>query len=175
LTNTNIYRGTTIGIKEHVLSSIGMKWRINGTLKWFTIVALLLFLAGCAGDPGKRPPSTLDQAASSQWEAQGIKVEFIRVTAGGRFLDMRYRVTDPAKAGQVLKRDTRLELTDQATGTVLAVPNMAKVGKLRQLPGKKEDSRIYWAFFDNHGGLVKPGGKVALTIGALRISDISVE
>ena len=97
------------------------------------------------------------------------------VAAGGNFLDMRYRVTDPAKAGEVLKRNARLELTDQATGTVLAVPTMAKIGKLRQLPGNTKDGRVYWVFFNNPGGLVKPGGKVTLNIGEARISDISVE
>ena len=163
-------------MKEHTLSGNGvMRW-INGTLRRFAVVSLVLFLAGCAGDKsGKHPPPSLDQAISARWEAHGVKVERITVAAGGNFLDMRYRVTDPEKAGEVLKRDARLELTDQTTGTVLIVPTMAKIGKLRQLPGNQKDNRIYWVFFSNPGGLVKPGGKVTLTIGEARISDISVE
>ena len=149
-----------------------------GTMRRLAAVSLVFLLAGCAGEKsGKQPLTSLGQTAPPpRWESRGIKVERIMVAAGGNFLDMRYRVTDPAKAGELLKKNARLELTDQTSGTVLTVPTMPKVGKLRQLPaGDRKDDRIYWVFFNNPGGLVKPGGRVTLTIGEARISDIAVE
>lgn len=112
---------------------------------------------------------------SSVREAGGIKVERITYAVGGMKLDLRYRVTDIRKARQILTEKTSLTLIDQATGTVLGVPNMPKVGKMRQLPTQDETWRVYWIMFDNPGVLVKKGGKVTLVIGDVQIRDIFVE
>jgi hypothetical protein len=90
-------------------------------------------------------------------------------------LDMRYRVVDQEKAEKLLQRKTPLFLIDQATGRQLTVPNMPKVGRLRQLPAGGDADRIYWMFFGNPGGLVKSGGKVTLMVGDVRIEDIVVQ
>ena len=84
-------------------------------------------------------------------EAHGILVERLSLSASGIMVDMRYRITDLEKAQKVLNRNSRLQMIDQKTGAILPVPDMAKVGKLRQLPKTNEPSRIYWMFFRNTG------------------------
>jgi len=119
--------------------------------------------------------SALHRQMSSAREANGIKVERITYAVGGMKLDLRYRVTDIAKARQIFTNQTPLALIDQATGRVFGVPNMPKVGKLRQIPNQSETWRVYWILFDNPGAQVKRGGKVTLSIGDVKIKDIIVE
>jgi hypothetical protein len=110
-----------------------------------------------------------------RWEANGILVERVSLSAGGVMVDMRYRITDFEKAKKVLTRSGSLALIDQKTGLILTVPNMAKVGKLRQLPKDNETTRIYWMFFRNTNGVVKKGSKLTLTMSDVKIKDIVVE
>jgi hypothetical protein len=119
--------------------------------------------------------SAVQKQMGSAWEAHGIKVVRIAYAVGGMKLDLRYRVTDSNKAKQIFTNQTPLTLIDQATGRVLGVPNMPKVGKLRQVPNQNETWRVYWMMFDNPGALVRRGGKVTLTIGDVKIKDIIVE
>lgn len=119
--------------------------------------------------------SAVQKNLSSAQKASGIKVERISYAVGGMKLDVRYRVTDVKKAQQTFTNKTPLALIDQASGRVLGVPNMPKVGKLRQVPNQNETWRVYWIMFDNPGALVRKGGKVTLAIGDVKIKDIVVE
>ena len=141
------------------------------------LVALsLTALTGCAGPrqemkdtaaPGKRVPS--------KWEANGIEVVRIKPAANGMMLDLRYRVIDLEEARKLIKQSTPITLIEQASGTILPIPNMAKVGKLRNIPNSDDTKKLYWIFFNNPGGMVKPGNKVTLVIGDVKIKDITVE
>ena len=144
--------------------------------------ATLVFAVCCHGNnasaqqvPFATASSALHKQMSSAREASGIKVERVTYAVGGMKLDLRYRVTDLKKARQIFTNKTPLALIDQATGTVMGVPNMPKVGKLRQVPNQNEAWRVYWIMFDNPGALVRRGGKVTLVIGDVKIKDIVVE
>jgi hypothetical protein len=134
------------------------------------LVMSCLLLSGCAA----RGPEPLSKTAALSDDA-GIRVERIHPSAGGQMLDVRYRVTDKEKAKAALHRQARLYLVDQATGTRLDVPNMPKIGKLRQLPEGAESDRMYWMFFGNPGGLVKPGSRVTMVINEVRLENIVVQ
>lgn len=138
------------------------------------VAAALLMLSACASVTENRPVLQ-SSATSAANPSDVIKVESVRLSAGGLMLDVRYRVVGDEKATVLFNRKTPLTLTDQATGTILTVPATPKVGKLRQLPQNVESSRVYWMFFNNPGGLVKRGEKVALSVGDLRIDDLVVE
>jgi len=134
----------------------------------------------CTAAETVAPPvmATVSSAVKKQpqrWEANGILVERVSLSAGGVMVDMRYRITDFEKAQKVLTRSSSLALIDQKTGLILTVPNMSKVGKLRQLPKDNEPTRIYWMFFRNTNGVVKKGSKLTLTMSDVKIKDLVVE
>lgn len=88
-------------------------------------------------------------------------------------LDFRYRVVDSQKAAPLFVRQTKPYLIDQASGKVLAVPNMAKVGPLRS-SDQPHAGRTYWMFFGNPG-VVKAGSKVSVVIGDFKVEDLTVQ
>lgn len=107
-------------------------------------------------------------------ERWGIEVTSLRLSANGHMLDYRYRVLDAEKANDLFKRQIKPYLIHQRTGKVLAVPDTAKLGPLRNsnIPQK---GRIYWMFFGNAGKIVHPGDRVTVVIGELRVEDLVVE
>lgn len=111
------------------------------------------------------------QALSDQW---GIELVAMRSTAAGHMVDFRYRVLDAEKAAPLFKRQTKPYLIHQASGKVLAVPNTAKIGSLRN-SNTPQNGRTYWMFFGNHHRLVQKGDKVTVAIGEFRVTNIEVE
>lgn len=113
---------------------------------------------------------TFEKKLEDQW---GIELTALRMTAADHMVDFRYRVLDAEKAAPLFKRQTKPYLIHEATGKVLAVPNTAKVGSLRNsnLP---KPGRIYWMFFGNQG-VVKTGDKVSVVIGDFRAENLVVD
>ncbi len=110
------------------------------------------------------------QALSEKW---GIELVAMRSTAAGHMVDFRYKVLDAEKADPLFKRQTKPYLIHQASGKVLAVPNTAKLGSLRN-SNTPQNGRTYWMFFGNHHGLVQSGDKVTVAIGDFKVADIEV-
>lgn len=113
---------------------------------------------------------TFEKKLENQW---GIELTALRMTAADHMVDFRYRVLDPEKAAPLFKRQTKPYLIHQASGKVLAVPNTAKVGSLRNSNMPKQ-GRIYWMFFGNQG-VVKTGDKVSVVIGDFRAENLVVD
>lgn len=111
-----------------------------------------------------------EKKLEEQW---GIELTALRMTAADRMIDFRYRVLDSEKAAPLFKRQTKPYLVHQASGKVLAVPNTAKVGSLRNSNTPKQ-GRIYWMFFGNQG-VVKTGDKVSVVIGDFRAENLVIE
>ena len=110
------------------------------------------------------------QELSEKW---GIELVAMRSTAAGHMVDFRYRVLDAEKAAPLFKRQTKPYLIHQTSGKVLAVPNTAKLGSLRN-SNTPQNGRTYWMFFGNHHRLVQSGDKVTVAIGDFRAADIEV-
>jgi hypothetical protein len=165
----------------------------------FAVAFLLKPVAGVASDLPEQPPQevmgTHAENVSSddgqQTEADdiaelaesdpvdpaerwGIEVTSIRMTANDHMIDFRYRVLDPTKAGELFVRQNKPALIQQETGKVLAVPETAKVGPLRN-SNEPQEGKIYWMFFGNAGYLVKAGDKVTVVIGDFRVENLVVE
>jgi len=121
---------------------------------------------GGAGERGDE-----HRGIEEQW---GIEITSLRLSANGHMLDYRYRVLDAAKASDLFKRQIKPYLIHQPTGKVLAVPETAKLGPLRN-SNIPQEGRIYWMFFGNAGKIVQPGDKVTVVIGKFRVEDIVVE
>lgn len=112
-----------------------------------------------------------EQKMKEKW---GIEITSIRMAVDGHMIDFRYRVLDTKKAKTLFVRANKPYLTDQASKKVLAVPNLGKIGPLRT-SNNPQKGRIYWMFFGNRGGLVKPGSKVTITIGDFHVENLVVQ
>jgi hypothetical protein len=123
------------------------------------------------------PVATIQRSAAQKKELSekwGIELVAMRSTAAGHMVDFRYKVLDAEKAAPLFKRQTKPYLIHQESGKVLAVPNTAKIGSLRN-SNTPQEGRTYWMFFGNHHRLVQKGDKVTVAIGEFRAPDIEVQ
>jgi len=138
------------------------------------------FSAAPADEPETATEKAAEAAPASDAEAidlaqqWGIEVTSIRLSTHNHMIDYRYRVLDADKAADLFKRQIKPHLIHQETGKVLAVPETAKLGPLRN-SNIPQEGRIYWMFFGNAGQLVKPGDKVTVVIGDFRVENLVVE
>jgi len=107
---------------------------------------------------------------AKQW---GIEITSIHLTANDHMIDYRYRVLDAEKAADLFKRQIKPQLIHQETGKVLAVPETAKLGPLRN-SNTPQEGKIYWMFFGNGGKLVQAGDEITVVIGDFRVEDLVV-
>lgn len=143
------------------------------TMKSFLFGACIaLCLAGAASAPRAEnaSPAGIRQAKP---EKEGICIEDLRLSLNGRLLDLRYRVSDFEKASQILKKGTKIVLKDQETGIVHEVPNMPKIGALRQLPRADTPGRTYFMVFSNNEGVGR-GAKMTIKMGEVEFPDVVV-
>jgi|GEM_PF-1686939 len=104
----------------------------------------------------------------------GVEVIGVKTVSSGYMLAFKYLIVDAEKAKLLNDRKTRAFLRDEASGAVLSVPAMEKVGELR--PGATpEVGRTYFMVFGNPGRFVKPGNRVSVVAGALSIDGLIVE
>jgi hypothetical protein len=85
-----------------------------------------------------------------------------------------YRILEPRLASQLLDKVSNPSLLDEKRHAVLSVPQMEKVGPLRQT-GPAETGKSYWLLFSNKGGVVRAGDRVSMVIGSVRIDGIIVD
>src|SRR5512143_3402492 len=105
----------------------------------------------------------------------GISINSLRMTAAGHMLDRRYKVTDEKMAAAFLNAGTRPFLVHDATGTILGVPALEKVGRLQQTRNPPIKGITYFMFFDNLQNKVKKGDTLTLVIGDIYIEGLQVK
>jgi hypothetical protein len=105
------------------------------------------------------------------WGVDSLKVKY---TESGEIIRFTYRVVDPNRAKPLNDKSAEPSLIDPQAGVKLVVPQMEKVGKLRQsstpIAGKS-----YWMAFSNSGRRVRPGDHVIVEIGNFRADGLVVE
>lgn len=142
------------------------------------LAAMLLFsssgYAGAAIQQESAASKSLKNDGKKLADEWGIELTAMRTTAAGHMVDFRYRVLDAEKAAPLFKRQTKPYLIHQESGKVLAVPNTAKIGSLRN-SNTPQNGRIYWMFFGNHHRLVQKGDQVTVAIGDFRVENLTVE
>ena len=144
------------------------------------LIAPAVFSAAPADEPATATEKTAEAEPTPDAEALelaeqwGIEVTSIRLSTHDHMIDYRYRVLDAEKAADLFKRQIKPHLIHQKTGKVLAVPDTAKLGPLRN-SNIPQDGRIYWMFFGNAGKLVHAGDKVTVVIGDFRVENLVVE
>ena len=133
------------------------------------LVVVMVFSASFAPFP---------RAARAQGEAgvqHGMRVLSLRLSGAGKMLDLRYDVTDAARAGEILNKGTRAYLVHDNTGAVLGVPSMGKVGRLQQTRNPPLPGPVYFMIFENLRSLAKKGDTLTLVIGDVYFEGLKVE
>jgi hypothetical protein len=92
----------------------------------------------------------------------------------GEVIRFSYRVLDPAKAKVLNDKAAEPSLEDPRAGVSLVIPQMEKIGKLRQTAAP-EAGKSYWMTFSNKGRLVKRGDHVNVVIGKFRAEGLVVD
>jgi len=127
-----------------------------------------------------RPTGTGAQSVTSGRQATalrrlwGIDDIHVRSTASGSLIRFSYRVVDTDKADILNNKKLAPYLFDEKNGLALQIPTMEQVGQLRQV-ATPVNGREYWMAFSNKGRSVKPGSRVTVIVGRLRIDGLVVE
>ena len=105
------------------------------------------------------------------WGVDSLKVKY---TESGEIIRFSYTVVDPVKAAPLNDKNVEPSLIDPQAGVKLVVPQMEKIGQLRQsstpIAGKQ-----YWMAFSNSGRRVRPGHRVDVQIGSFYAEGLVVE
>jgi hypothetical protein len=104
----------------------------------------------------------------------GVGDLHVKVAESGELIRFNYRVIDPAKAAALNDKKAEPELYDSEAKVKLVVPEMEKVGKLRQSSTPKVGMN-YWMAFSNPTLAVKRGHRVDVVIGSFRANSLLVE
>ena len=98
----------------------------------------------------------------------------VKAAESGEMIRFNYRVLDPQKAAALNDKKAEPELIDAQAAVKLAVPQMEKIGKLRQSSTPKA-GMTYWMAFANPTLVVKRGHRVDVVIGSFRANNLVVE
>ena len=104
----------------------------------------------------------------------GVDSLIVKYTESGEIIRFSYRVLEPEKAAALNDKKSEPSLIDPQAGVKLVIPELEKVGKLRQsstpVAGKQ-----YWMAFSNSGRRVRPGDRVIVEIGHFRAEGLVVQ
>ena len=123
---------------------------------------------------GSRMSHTSPRAGMYYEGEWGIGDLRVKTAESGQLIRFDYRVLDPAKAAVLNNKEVEPVLYDVQAGIKLSVPQMEKVGKLRQASTPKA-GMTYWMAFSNPTLAVKRGHRVDVVIGTFRANNLIVE
>jgi hypothetical protein len=98
----------------------------------------------------------------------------VKAAESGQLIRFDYQVLDPNKAAALNDKKTEPELFDAQARVKLTIPEMEKVGKLRQQSTPKA-GLTYWMAFSNPTLAVKRGHRVDVVIGSFHATNLVVE
>jgi hypothetical protein len=117
----------------------------------------------------------LSRRADMYYEgAWGVGELRVKAAESGQLIRFNYRILDPQKAAVLNDKKAKPELVDPQAGVKLIVPQMEKVGELRQSSTPKA-GMTYWMAFSNPTLAVKRGHRVDVVIGSFRATNLIVE
>jgi hypothetical protein len=104
----------------------------------------------------------------------GVDSLSVKLVESGEVVRFTYRVLDPDKARALNDKKNEPSLVAPRAGVRLVVPNMEKIGQLRQ-SAAPEAGKAYWMAFSNKGRPVKKGDRVDVVIGFFRAQGLVVD
>jgi len=123
------------------------------------------------GSQANRLSSRAEMYFEGAWGVGELRV---KSAESGELIRFNYRVLDPTKAAALNDKKIEPELFDPQARVKLTVPQMEKVGKLRQSSTPKA-GMTYWMAFSNPTQAVQRGHRVDVVIGSFRASNLIVE
>lgn len=111
------------------------------------------------------------QVYPAEWGVDHLKVSY---TNSGNLIRFSYRVVEPRLAKALGDHAVTPYMFAPRSNAMLQVPNMEKIGMLRQ-SGGSEVNTDYWMVFSNKGNLVRPGERVNVIIGKFHADGLLVE
>jgi hypothetical protein len=120
------------------------------------------------------PDRFAGRAGTYYLQVWGIDSLSVKLVESGELVRFSYRVVEPSKAGPLNDKRNEPSLLDAQAGVSLVVPNMEKVGQLRQT-STPEAGRSYWMTFSNKGRHVKRGDRVDVVIGTFQAKNLVVD
>jgi hypothetical protein len=125
--------------------------------------------------PSRYQPSRFSKRADLHYGlVWGVDSLNVRLAESGEMIRFAYRVLDADKAKTLNDKKLEPVLIDPQAGVSLVIPQLEKVGKLRQT-GTPEEGKAYWMAFSNKGRLVKRGDRVSVVIGSFRADGLVVD
>lgn len=119
-------------------------------------------------------PTDLPPSAKNLYQLTwGVDMLSAKAVDSGLMIRFNYRVVNAEKAKPLNDKKAAPYLIDEKARVKLVVPNLEKVGNLRQ-GGTPEEGKVYWMVFSNKGNFVKPGNRVSVVIGKFRVDGLVV-
>jgi hypothetical protein len=104
----------------------------------------------------------------------GVDSLGVKLVESGEVVRFTYHVLDADRAKVLNEKRNEPALIDPRAGVQLVVPNMEKIGQLRQ-SSVPEVGKSYWMAFSNKGRPVKHGDRVIVQIGPFRADGLVVD
>jgi len=131
-----------------------------------------------AGPPAPAHRYRPDRFAGRAWKRYqlvwGIDSLSVKLVESGEVVRFSYRVLEPDKARALNDKKNEPSLIDPRAGVKLVVPQMEKIGQLRQ-GGPPEAGKAYWMAFSNKGRPVKKGDHVDVIVGPFKAEGLVVD
>jgi hypothetical protein len=118
-----------------------------------------------------RPSKRATTYYSLIWGVDNLSVKSVE---SGELIRFTYRVLDTSKSEVLNDKKAEPSLIDTRANVRLEIPQLEKVGKLRQT-SPPEAGKTYWMAFSNKGRLVRPGDRISIVIGKFRADGLVVE
>jgi hypothetical protein len=135
-------------------------------------------LAGCGRTPTSAAPTVLPAptpttpavpaTAVQMEERYGVQLTLVALTASGGLLDVRFRVTDPAKAGFLLDAERMPILVVEKSNQALPMRDALDQDVLVQ-------NQVYFLLYPNTQSIVQQGDLVSIVIGDLKLEHQVVQ
>jgi len=121
-----------------------------------------------------RPDRFAGRAGAYYRLVWGVDSLGVKSVESGEVIRFTYRVLDANKARALNDKRNEPSLIDPRAGVKLVVPQMEKIGQLRQ-SAAPEAGKSYWMAFSNKGRPVKRGDHVIVQIGQFQADGLVVD
>ena len=171
-------------------SKAGRRWMLVATGLAVSMALSNVFVQSSQGKQGSTAPPAQPKVAStpSHYHADrfagragkyyrlvwGIDSLAVTWTESGELIKFTYQVLDAEKAKTLNDKKLAPSLIDPKAGIKLVIPEMEKIGKLRQ-SSTPEVGKFYWMAFSNKGRRVKRGDHVDVVIGNFQAQGLVVD